>query len=65
MNVTVESYCHESQEGFQVSRDEVLRLQQMSRRLPFDDVMANVGAFQRWIESRMGATEGRRKSFQE
>jgi len=38
----------------------VYRLQQMSRRLPFDDVMANVGAFKRWMESYVGVNQGRR-----
>jgi len=35
-------YCHEEADGNRVSRDEVYRLQQMSRRLPFDDVMSHV-----------------------
>ena len=36
-------YCFEDTEGYLVSRDEVHRLQQMSRQLPFDQVMSSVG----------------------
>lgn len=43
LSAPVDYYCHEASEGYQVSRDEVYRLQQMSRQMPFDDVMAKVG----------------------
>jgi len=36
-------YFHEGSEGYHVSRDEVYRLQQMSRQAPFDEVMSTVG----------------------
>jgi hypothetical protein len=36
-------YCFEDTEGYLVSRDEVHRLQQLSRQLPFDQVMSSVG----------------------
>ena len=37
-----QSYCHEAPEGYTIGRDEIFRLQSMSRRMPFDEVMANV-----------------------
>lgn len=40
----IEHYCREDPGGLKISRDEVLRLQQLSRQLPFDKAMQSLTA---------------------